>query len=610
MENKNLILVLVLSFAFLFGWQYFVVGPQQEKEQILYEEQLKIEEAANAANPSASTATTSNLPQGNGSSSTLPTATNGVTAVAPAAQVRHLSLQEQKNQNQRVIVNSKRLSGSIALVGGRVDDIQLNDYTTELDVEDKVVIFSPSGTENPYYADFGWAPIDGVIVPNSDTLWTATSKELSETNPVTLSWDNGAGLVFNRIYTIDENFLITIEQNVKNTSAETVSMHPYGLISRHGTPTTTGIYILHEGLVGVMGEEGLQEIGYADVVDDGTQSFTETSGWLGFTDKYFATSIIPPQAEEYTARYSVSGIQKDVYQTDYLLQARSLVAGGEVSVVNNLFVGAKEDNVITAYRDENGFDKFDLLIDWGIFYFITKPLFWLLNIMNGYIGNFGFAILAVTLVVKALFYPLASKSYASMGKMKKLQPEIAAIKERFADDQNRQRQAQMELFQKEKVNPMAGCWPMLLQIPVFFALYKVLYIAIEMRQAPFFGWIQDLSAPDPTSLFNLFGLIPFDPPQFLMIGVWPILMGITQFIQMRLNPAPADKIQAMIFGWMPVFFTFLLASFPVGMVIYWTWSNFLGVIQQSYIMKKNGVEVAILDNIKSMFKKKSELDVK
>ncbi|MGL1922487.1 MAG: membrane protein insertase YidC [Hyphomicrobiales bacterium] len=610
MENKNLILVLVLSFAFLFGWQYFVVGPQQEKEQILYEEQLKIEEAANAANPSASTATTSNLPQGNGSTSTLPTATNGVTAVAPATQVRHLSLQEQKNQNQRVIVNSKRLSGSIALVGGRVDDIQLNDYTTELDVEDKVVIFSPSGTENPYYADFGWAPIDGVIVPNSDTLWTATSKELSETNPVTLSWDNGAGLVFNRIYTIDENFLITIEQNVKNTGAETVSMHPYGLISRHGTPTTTGIYILHEGLVGVMGEEGLQEIDYADVVDDGAQSFTETNGWLGFTDKYFATSIIPPQAEEYTARYSVSGIQKDVYQTDYLLQARSLVAGGEVSVVNNLFVGAKEDNVITAYRDENGFDKFDLLIDWGIFYFITKPLFWLLNIMNGYIGNFGFAILAVTLVVKALFYPLASKSYASMGKMKKLQPEIAAIKERFADDQNRQRQAQMELFQKEKVNPMAGCWPMLLQIPVFFALYKVLYIAIEMRQAPFFGWIQDLSAPDPTSLFNLFGLIPFDPPQFLMIGVWPILMGITQFIQMRLNPAPADKIQAMIFGWMPVFFTFLLASFPVGMVIYWTWSNFLGVIQQSYIMKKNGVEVAILDNIKSMFKKKSELDVK
>lgn len=613
MENKNLIIVLVLSFGFLFGWQYFVVGPQQEIEQARFEEQQKLEEAAKVAGTStpSATGTTSNLPQSTGNGSSLPTAGNTTAAAAPVSQDKNLSLQDQKNKNLRVIVNSKRMSGSIALIGGRVDDIQLNDYAVELNSEERVVVFSPSGTEAPYYADFGWAPINGVVVPSADTLWTASSKELSDTNPVTLSWNNGAGLEFNRIYSVDENFLITVEQNVKNSGSETVDMHPYALISRHGTPVTTGIYILHEGLVGVMGEEGLQEIDYSDVVDDGPQSFTETNGWLGFTDKYFATSIIPPQNEQYTARYSVSGVLKDAYQTDYLLQPRSIVAGAEVSVINNLFVGAKEDEVITAYRDVNGFQKFDLLIDWGIFYFITKPLFWLLNVMNGFIGNFGVAILAVTLVVKAIFYPLASKSYASMGKMKKLQPEIAAIKERFADDPTRQRQAQMELFQTEKVNPMAGCWPMLLQIPVFFALYKVLYIAIEMRHAPFFGWIQDLSAPDPTSIFNLFGLIPFDPPAFLIIGVWPILMGITQFIQMRLNPAPADKIQAMIFTWMPVFFTFLLASFPVGMVIYWTWSNFLGVLQQSYIMKKNGVDVAIWQNIKDIFpKKKSEADTK
>lgn len=610
MDNKNLFLVLILSFGFLFGWQYFVVGPQQEVEQAAFEQQQKLEEAAQAAAPtSANTGSASNLPQSNGSN--LPTATNdGAVKVTSVAQASNLSLAEQKAQNLRVIIDSSRMSGSITLTGGRVDDIILKDYSVELNGEERVRIFSPSGTEAPYYADFGWAPVNGVVVPNADTVWTASGKTLSEASPVTLNWDNGAGLVFSRIYSVDENFLINVEQKVKNTGAEKVSMHPYALISRHGTPATTGIYILHEGLVGVMGEDGLQEIDYSDVVDDGPQSFTDSKGWIGFTDKYFATSIIPPQDEEYTARYSVSGIQKDNYQTDYLLQPRDIAAGAEISVTNHLFVGAKEDAVITAYRDVNGFDKFDLLIDWGIFYFITKPLFALLNIIYGYIGNFGLSILAVTLIVKGLFYPLASKSYASMGKMKKLQPEIAKLKERFADDRTRLQQAQMELFKKEKVNPMAGCWPMLLQIPVFFALYKVLYIAIEMRQAPFFGWIQDLSAPDPTSLFNLFGLIPFDPPSFLMIGVWPILMGITQFVQMRLNPAPADKVQAMIFGWMPVFFTFLLASFPVGMVIYWTWSNFLGVIQQSYIMKKNGVDVDIWGNIASIWKKKPEVDVK
>lgn len=613
MENKNLFLVLILSFGFLFGWQYFVVAPQQAEEQTQFEAEQKAAAAAGltaSSNELTANAQNGNLPSSSGNNLPSANSTNNSTPNATSAGANTLSLADQKAQNLRVIIQGDRISGSIALKGGRVDDVQLNDYTISLDSEENVTIFSPSGTPAPYYADFGWAGLNGAKVPTPDTVWTASSQTLTTASPVTLSWDNGAGLMFSRTYAVDENFLITIEQKVKNTGTEAVSMHPYGLISRHGTPETTGIYILHEGLIGVMGEEGLQEIDYSDVSDDGLQEFNETNGWLGFTDKYFATAIIPPQDEAYKARFNATGIRKDVYQTDYLLPVREIAAGGEASVINNLFVGAKEDEIITAYRDGQGFTKLDLMIDWGIFYFITKPLFWLLNVIYGYIGNFGFAIIAVTLVVKALFYPLASKSYASMGKMKKLQPEIAAIKERFADDKQRQQQAQMELFKKEKVNPMAGCWPMLIQIPVFFALYKVLYIAIEMRQAPFFGWIHDLSAPDPTSIFNLFGVIPFDPPQFLMIGVWPILMGITQFIQMRLNPAPADKIQAMIFGWMPVFFTFLLASFPVGMVIYWAWSNFLGILQQSYIMKKNGVEVKIWDNISAIWTKSSEKDAK
>ncbi len=607
MENKNLFLVVILSIVFLFGWEYFVVGPQREVELAKQAEITSQQSTTSTLNSSSNVDTS--IPQA--TDNNLPTANNANSPqITNESATSTLSIEQGFSKNLRIAVKSKRMSGSISLIGGRIDDISLEDYTVELDkTSDKVTIFRPSGTGNPYYADFGWVAKGDVKVPDAKSLWQVSAgKYLSETTPVTITWDNGQGQLFSRTFKIDENFLITITQSVKNTSSASIALLPYGLIARHGTPETTGIYILHEGPVGVMGEAGLQELAYddmlsaRDLVKDETK-FDANKGWLGFTDKYFASALIPDQNEQYSARFFASGVGNTNYQTDYLLTARNIAAGGETSISNHLFVGAKEDNVITAYRDINGFEKFDLLIDWGIFYFITKPLFWLLNLLNAYIGNFGFAILGVTIIVKALFYPLASKSYASMGKMKKLQPKIAELKERYKDDRTRQQQAQMELFKTEKVNPMAGCWPMLLQIPVFFALYKVLYIAIEMRQAPFFGWIQDLSAPDPTSVFNLFGLIPISLPDILMVGIWPILMGITQFVQMRLNPAPTDKIQAMVFGWMPVFFTFLLASFPAGMVIYWTWSNFLGVIQQAYIMKKNGVEISLVDNIKSVFVK-------
>ncbi len=604
MENKNLILVLILSFGFLFVWQYFVIAPREA-----IEETKRIEIAQQTNNFAPTSATPSTVPSSSASNANVPQSNVTSTNIAMPALLNPMSIAQELAKNLRVPIASKRITGSISLKGGRLDDISLNDYRLTLDENsDNVTIFSPSGSRAPYYADFGWAPVGTVKVPTANTIWSAPARaKLSEATPVTIQWDNGEGLTFYRQYNIDENFLISITQSVKNSSNTAVSLHPYGLIARHGTPDTDGIFILHEGPIGLMGEDGLQEISYGDLTDNPAQSFTNKKGWIGFTDKYFASTLIPDQSEEYTAKFSASGTPRTNFQTDYLLSPRTIAVGGEASIKNSLFVGAKEDNVITAYRDNLGFEKLDLLIDWGIFYFITKPLFSLLMFLNGLIGNFGVAILAVTVIVKIIFFPLANKSYASMGKMKKLQPEILKLKERYADDRTRMQQAQMELFKKEKVNPMAGCWPMLVQIPVFFALYKVLYIAIEMRQAPFFGWIQDLAAPDPTSIFNLFGLIPFSLPAFLLIGVWPILMGITQFVQMRLNPAPADKVQAMIFGWMPVFFVFLLASFPAGMVIYWTWSNFLGVIQQAYIMKKHDVEIALWDNIVAIFKKSTKV---
>ena len=500
----------------------------------------------------------------------------------------------------RVQLLTPSLRGSIALKGARLDDLVLRKYreTTKKN-SPEVTYLSPSGSPNPYYAEYGWVSGGGgEKLPDGETVWSvASGSTLAPGAPVTLRYDNGAGLIFRRTISIDENYMFTVRQEVENKTGKPVTLFPYALISRHGKPQVEGFFILHEGMIGMLGEEGLQEIGYDDALEDKVSSFKAVSGWLGITDKYWATAIIPPQTSEYQARISGSKSGNvERFQTDYLLGAVNVPAGGVASVTGHLFAGAKVGSLIDDYGEKLKIKKFDLMIDWGWFYFITKPLFWLIDWCYKFSGNFGIAILLVTVFVKLAFFPLANKSYISMSKMKLLQPQMTKIRERYGDDKVKQQQAIMKLYKEEKVNPMSGCLPILLQIPVFFALYKVLFVTIEMRHAPFFGWIQDLSAKDPTTVFNLFGLLPFSTPDFLTIGIWPLIMGFTMWIQMQLNPSQPDPIQQKIFAWMPVFFTFILAPFPAGLVIYWAWNNTLSIIQQWVIMSRQGVEVKLLEN--------------
>ena len=415
---------------------------------------------------------------------------------------------------------------------------------------------------------------------------------------MTLTHDNGKGLKFTRTITIDDKYMFTIDDQVTNTGAEAVTLYPYARVSRHETPPIQGFYILHEGLIGVVDGGGLQEITYQSALDNPAASFKSQNGWLGITDKYWATAIVPEQGKTFDATFlGKQSDGRDFFQTDYLMGPLSIAPGGTGQAQGRVFAGAKEVNVVDGYAETYGIPRFDRLIDWGWFYFLTKPLFYALDYFYKLVGNFGIAILIVTVIIKLILFPLANKSYVAMSRMKKLAPEMQRIKERYGDDRMRQQQAMMELYKKEKVNPASGCLPILVQIPIFFALYKVLFITIEMRHAPFFGWIKDLSAPDPTSIFNLFGLIPWEPPAFLLIGIWPIIMGITMWVQMKLNPAPPDPVQAKLFAWMPVFFTFLLASFPAGLVIYWAWNNLLSVIQQAVIMARQGVDIPLLENL-------------
>ena len=525
----------------------------------------------------------------------------------------------------RIKIDTPRVSGSISLKGARIDDLALVQFRTTVDPKSPaIVLFSPSGTPHPYYAEFGWVAAAGstVRLPDQNTLWQQEgSNNLAPNSPVTLKYDNGDGLTFRRTIAIDERYLFTIKDDVSNIGNAPVTLYPFALISRHGTPKVEGYYILHEGLIGYLGDQGLQEFSYSKIDEEKVKAFKVTNGWLGITDKYWASALLPDTTAQLQARFSSNLVGTTrTYQTDYLLDPQTIAIGGTGSSNARLFAGAKEASVVginfpfaglDGYNKQLGLNHFDLLIDWGWFHFITKPMFVALDWFYHLFGNFGVAILLVTVLVKILFFPLANKSYASMAKMKSVQPQLAALKERFPDDKVKQQQEMMEIYKKEKINPVAGCLPVLLQIPVFFSLYKVLFVTIEMRHAPFYGWIKDLSAPDPTTLFNLFGLIPWDPMTlgpvvgpYLMLGVWPIIMGITMWFQMKLNPTPPDPTQKMIFDWMPLIFTFMLASFPAGLVIYWAWNNLLSVLQQSYIMRKNGVKVELLDNLKATFASK------
>ena len=436
---------------------------------------------------------------------------------------------------------------------------------------------------------------------------------------MTLTWDNGAGLTFKRVIAIDDKYMFTVKESVANSGAAAATVRPYGLILRHGRPNVAGYSVLHEGFVGVITGGGasqvaltlpVQEVTYANIEKAAGRldTFNGEGGWLGFTDKYWGSAVIPDQTAPIEARFSASGTTQPVdYQADFLGKEQTVAPGASVEATTRVFAGAKEVSTIDSYESNLGIKKFSLMIDWGWFWMITIPMFRLLDAIYKVVGNFGIAILIVTVLVKLAFFPLANRSYQSMAKMKKIQPKIAALKELYPDDRAKQQQEQMELFKREGVNPVAGCLPMVIQIPVFFALYKVIFITIEMRHAPFFGWIRDLSAPDPTNVFTLFGLIPWDPTalpvvgHFLALGIWPLIMGVSMFFQMKMNPEPADPVQKSMFAWMPVIFTFMLGTFPAGLVIYWTWNNTLTVIQQYYIMTKAGVKVELWDNLFKLF---------
>ena len=596
-NNRNFFLTIALSVAILTLWQVFYVSPriESQREEARIEEQRAAEKQA--AEPASGTPAT-----GDGQ---IPGA-SGVPgqggAAAPMGRDQALA------SSGRIRIDTPRVSGSINLTGGRLDDLKLKDYRVTVDKDSpNIELLNPSALPNGQYAELGYVgTAETGAVPGPDTVWTVEGEPvLTPSTPVTLTFTNERGLTFRRTIAVDQDYLFTVTDEIANAGTAPVSLQNYGRVTRFDRPQHASAWVIHEGLIGVTGEEGLQEISY-DTIEDDKRSAPgkSTGGWLGITDKYWATVLIPPASQTFQPRFSWFEDDRPRYQSDFLTDAIEVPAAGSTTLETRIFAGAKEVDAVEAYQETLGVRLFDRLIDWGWFYYLTKPMFYLIDWLYKLLGNFGLAILGTTVIVKAIFFPLANKSYKSMANMKLVQPKLMELREKYADDRMKQQQAMMELYKTEKINPLAGCWPVLIQIPVFFALYKVLYVTIEMRHAPFFGWIQDLAAPDPTSLFNLFGLLPYDVPPFLMIGVWPLLMGITMFLQMRMNPTPPDPTQAMIFNWMPVVFTFMLATFPAGLVIYWAWNNSLSILQQGIIMKRQGAKIELFDNLKGLFRRK------
>ena len=599
-DTRNLFLAAALSILVMVGWQYFYAGPLSHREHQA-QTQANVTPPASEAQPSAAPAA--------GAARVGAAVPPG----APAA-IEAQTVSQALAASPRVIIDTPSIGGSINLKGGRIDDIILRDYRETVDPKSpNVRLFSPPGAPDAYWAETGFVSPGGGKTPNLDTVWTADRQTLSPSQPVTLTWDNGEGLLFKRKIAIDDKYMFTITDSVVNSGSAPVGVQSYGLVLRHGRPNVAGYSVLHEGFEGVVGgQEHAPTYAAIDKATGKVEAYKGDGGWLGFTDKYWGSAIIPDQTAPIDVRYSASGaVQPIDYQADFLGKEQTVAPGATVETTTRLFAGAKEVSTIDGYAAKLGIKKFNLMIDWGWFYFITQPMYWLIDTIYKFVGNFGVAIMIVTVLVKGAFFPLANRSYQSMAKMKKIQPQIAALKDLYPDDKVKQQQEQMALFKREGVNPVAGCLPMVIQIPVFFALYKVIFITIEMRHAPFFGWIRDLSAPDPTNVFTLFGLIPWDPTalpvfgHFLALGIWPLIMGVSMFFQMKMNPEPTDPVQKQMFSWMPVIFTFMLGTFPAGLVIYWTWNNTLTVLQQSLIMKKAGVKIELFDNLAKLFPKKS-----
>jgi YidC/Oxa1 family membrane protein insertase len=597
-DQNNLFYAIALSVVLLISWQYFFATSFLGKPAANKTSQIGGVAPAAEIRPRAQ-------------------ANTAQAAVIPNAQ--QSTRQQALARSPRVAIETARLRGSIALTGGRIDDLCLVQYRETTDAKAPAIqLLSPSGSPQPFYAEFGWINASGanLQLPGSQTQWRQQGSEaLGIDRPVTLVWQNGEGLEFRRTISVDDNYLFSVRDEVANRGPAAVVLAPYALISRHNPPPTPGYYLLHEGAIGVLGDQGLQEVSYKTLDDKQRITFNLNNAWLGFTDKYWAAVLLPEPASHLKAEFSATALGAlKTYQADYLQDAQTVQPGATAGATARLFAGAKEVAILDGYDKALHLNRFDLAIDWGWFRFITKPMFGLIDGIFRLVGNFGVAILIVTLMLKVAFFPLANRSYAAAAKMKALQPQLQQIRDSLRDDKVKQQQATMELYRKEKINPIAGCLPTLLQIPVFFSLYKVLFVTIEMRQAPFFGWIKDLSAPDPTNVFNLFGLIPYDPVSlpllggFLMIGAWPLLMGFTQWLQMKLSPASPDPTQAAVLNWMPVIFTFMLAKFSAGLVIYWTWNNSLSVIQQGIVMRRNGVRIELWDSFRARFAKRKAGD--
>ena len=566
MDTKNVIAAITLSaMVIIFYSLYFAPEPPEINNAKNVTESTSVEDSANDKSPSIE---------------------------SKKSDQNKLSRKESLDLTKRIVIENNNIIGSISLKGSVIDDIVFKNYNTQLESEEKVILLSPNDSQNGYFVETGWASTDkNIELPNSSSIWEIKKNDkLLPGKPVILQWTNNEGIIFQNKFELDNKYLIKLNQKIINNTNKVFDFYPYAQIVRNIKPDVTNFYILHEGLLGVFDDQ-LHEEDYDDIAElsEKKDKFTKnaTNGWLGITDKYWITAIVPTQNKnfksefEYDKKYKANFIITDPFESK-----PNQVISNDIKI----FTAAKEVEVIDGYAETENIKKFDLAIDWGWFYFFTKPLFFIIDYFFKLTGNFGVAIILITLCIRIVFYPLANYSFRSMAKMKILQPEMARLKELHKDDKKKLQLEMMALYKKEKVNPVSGCLPVLIQIPFFFAIYKMLFVTIEMRHQPFFGWIKDLSEKDPTSIFNAFGLIPWDPPSFLIIGVWPILMGITMYVQQKLNPPPTDPIQKKIFSFFPLFLTIILAPFPSGLVVYWTINNVLTMAQQWIIIKRTKVK--------------------
>ena len=575
-EQGNLLLAIVLSLLILLGFQYFFEKPELKKEA---ERKSSSEQKEDLIKNSVDSE-------------------DNITG--------YLKLEDALDKDKRIKIDSSRLQGSISLKGLKIDDLTFKDYKDSLNKEDKLVtLFKPTTTQGGYFSNFGWAKIskdEDFDLPDDQTIWNTNSKKISDKNPAIFSWTNNQGIQFEQEISIDENFMFTIKQTVVNNTDKNIRINPIAKIRRTDTPKTQGFFILHEGPIG-LANNVLEEIDYKDLKKKRKIEYNSKGGWFGITDKYWLATLIPDQNSNVTTTYNFYTINnKEKYQVDYTGGIIEIPSNKSITIENLLYAGAKEVKILDKYEEQYSIPRLDFAIDFGWYYFLTKPFLYILIFFKNITGNFGISIILLTLLIKLVFFPLANKSYIAMQKMKELQPQLIRIKEMYKNDKTKLNQEMMALYKREKVNPAAGCLPILIQIPVFFALYKILFVSLEMRHAPFYLWINDLSVADPTSVLNLFGLLPYDPnflPKIINVGIWPIIMGTTMWLQQKLNPQPTDPMQAKIFMFLPIFFTIILAPFPSGLVIYWTANNVLSMGQQILIKKKDGKKKIIFRAIKN-----------